>query len=369
MDMTIKTLPTAAPAASPAATAVSPAKAASPASGASQAPSSAAGSAEAAAPATTEPDAFARALQLQLDMQPAPSALAVAGEEATKPDAPSESTGPTPVDLGALLSGLQAAPALVQAGTPTADGTSRPESAKPEGIAAMLASDSRPAEIHIQANAGKAVDDRKIDLSDPANGAKDETAKSAVTTEWLAALNASESRQAETPATDARIETAPAPHATTPASVSMRAEEPRLASIPAVRVDKAVNASGWPDELGQKLNLLIGRDEHRAEIILNPPHLGRLEVTLSVNNDQASALFVSANPAVREALEQALPRLREALADAGVALGQASVNAETSRDGQDGRGSGKPGFRSAMPEASAAPVWLRRADGLVDTFV
>jgi flagellar hook-length control protein FliK len=368
MNMTLKTMPNPSPAA--ATGAVSPAKATSPAAGATNAASTQTGSAETSPTPATEQDAFARALQIQLDKQPAVPALLVTSEDTVQSESAPESATATPVDLGALLSGLQVAPALVQASPATPDTCAKPEPAKPEGTTPMLPLESRPAALLATLESGKpARNDEKVEPFHLPGAAKDEAEKPAVTSEMVAALRAPQSSHADTPATEARADSSPLAHVPTLGTAHARAEEARPVSVPALRVETPFAASGWQDELGQKLSLLVGREQHRAEIILNPPHLGRLEVSLQVNNDQASALFVSANPVVRDALEQALPRLREALADAGVALGQASVGAQTPREGQDSRGSGKPGFRSASQASPAAPVWLRRAEGLVDTFV
>lgn len=145
---------------------------------------------------------------------------------------------------------------------------------------------------------------------------------------------------------------------------------PRIEST-SVRVDTPIGAPGWREDIGQKVTWLIGRGEQRAELVLTPPHLGRVEVTVTVSNDQANALFVSANPAVRDALEQALPRLREVLADAGIALGQANVNAESSQGKRDGEASPRhSGLAGPDAPGVTAPeaVWVRRTVGLVDTF-
>ncbi len=119
--------------------------------------------------------------------------------------------------------------------------------------------------------------------------------------------------------------------------------------------------------------LLVGRNEQRAELTLTPPSLGKVDVTLTVSGDQTSALFVSANPTVREALEQALPRLRDMLAEAGVQLGQAQVSAGSSQgDGhqeqQRAAGAGSGGGRAPTDNAATATHWVRRSDGLIDTF-
>lgn len=158
----------------------------------------------------------------------------------------------------------------------------------------------------------------------------------------------------------------PAPHSSHPAS-------------PALPVEHAVGAPGWGQEVGNRIAWMANRMEHRAELILTPPQMGRVEVSLSVSGDQASASFVSANPAVREALETALPRLREVLAEAGIQLGQAQVGAENARQSaQDGKNSDNFRFDretslSATPlrangNESSVSSGLKVGRGLVDVF-
>ena len=87
-----------------------------------------------------------------------------------------------------------------------------------------------------------------------------------------------------------------------------------------------------------------------------------------MNGEQTNASFVAASPAAREALEQALPRLREILADAGITLGQASVNAESPRNGRGQETVEARGETRRGEAPTAAPQWTRRGNGLVDTF-
>lgn len=90
-----------------------------------------------------------------------------------------------------------------------------------------------------------------------------------------------------------------------------------------------VGTAEWGGAMGDKVVWMASQNHQVAELHLNPPHLGPLEVRLTINNDQASALFVSHHSAVREAIETALPRLREMLADNGIMLGDVSVGAES----------------------------------------
>ena len=129
---------------------------------------------------------------------------------------------------------------------------------------------------------------------------------------------------------------------------------------------------------------MVAGKEQSATLTLNPPDLGPMQVVLSVNNDQASVTFSSAQPEVRAALEQAMPRLREMLDESGVALSNASVNAglpdQRQAQGEAGRGAGPgQGGNSPAPRfdtnGSAADAVARQAarpaaagNGLVDTF-
>ena len=113
-----------------------------------------------------------------------------------------------------------------------------------------------------------------------------------------------------------------------------------------------------------------------AELHLNPPNLGPLEVRLTINSDQASAMFVSHHAAVREAIEAALPRLREMLADNGIMLGNTTVSSESFSQQQafDQRGCGGGARGNAEMDGVLAKIaGSSRAanlahDGMVDIF-
>ena len=58
---------------------------------------------------------------------------------------------------------------------------------------------------------------------------------------------------------------------------------------------------------------------------LHPQELGPLSVSLTVQDQQAQLQILSAHAPVRAAVEAAIPQLRQALADSGIALGEAMV--------------------------------------------
>lgn len=113
------------------------------------------------------------------------------------------------------------------------------------------------------------------------------------------------------------------------------------------QISPPLNTSAWDKAVGQKVIWMVGASMQSAELTLNPPDLGPLQIVLNVTNDQANATFISAHPDVREALEASLPKLRQMMDDAGVQLSGFSVNAEASHQGQQSRE-----FRHSSPSTS-----------------
>ena len=96
-----------------------------------------------------------------------------------------------------------------------------------------------------------------------------------------------------------------------------------------IHVDLPINQPKWGSELAQKVVWLTSQQNQVAEIHLNPAHLGPIEVMLTITQDQATAQFVSPHSAVREAIQDALPKLREMMAENGIQLGNVMVGSDS----------------------------------------
>ncbi|OWW18807.1 flagellar hook-length control protein FliK [Noviherbaspirillum denitrificans] len=173
-------------------------------------------------------------------------------------------------------------------------------------------------------------------------------------------------------------------------TVSATVQLPPQAALQAVQHQAAnatekltprVGTPAWDQALGQKVVWMVAGEQQSASLTLNPPDLGPLQVVLNVSNSQANATFIAAQPEVRQALEAALPKLRDMLGEAGIQLGQANVSsgapnqqgsfdqqaAQAARnhgpfDGREnGRGEGQVQISRVQPASSGT--------GLVDTFV
>ncbi|MDO9011519.1 MAG: flagellar hook-length control protein FliK [Gallionella sp.] len=134
--------------------------------------------------------------------------------------------------------------------------------------------------------------------------------------------------------------------------------------------------SAWPAEFSQKVSWISTQKNQVAELHLNPPDLGPINITLKISDNQATALFTSPHSAVRDAIENAMPKLRESLADNGIMLGQATVSDQTPRDSSAHYMNQRAHSRTmtddtATPEsalASLPQMTTRQHKGMVDTF-
>lgn len=140
-------------------------------------------------------------------------------------------------------------------------------------------------------------------------------------------------------------------------------------SIPA-----PVGSPQWAPAFSEQL-VQIGTRQggtlHHAELRLDPPDLGPLRVTISMQGEQATATFVSPHASVRTAVEAALPQLMQALADAGISLGDTSVGEQDAREfaaENTRRGAGRDTGDTEDGHASAQAVVHTRPRGLIDTF-
>ena len=104
-----------------------------------------------------------------------------------------------------------------------------------------------------------------------------------------------------------------------------------------------LNQKNWGRTLGQQLSWMVNNQLQQAEIRVNPPDLGPIELRVSLQHNQTSVTFFCHEAAVREALETALPRLREMLGSQGITLNQAQVSDQSLAHQQAGSG-GHPAF-------------------------
>jgi len=125
----------------------------------------------------------------------------------------------------------------------------------------------------------------------------------------------------------AAVEEAPVPLAQLQSQAAKMADAVgNPAAVPGDRIPARVGSQGWDNQISQRIVYMIGK-EQAATLTLNPPDLGPVQIVLNVSNDQATVAFSADQLEVRQALENALPRLREMMSESGIALNNATVDA------------------------------------------
>ncbi len=122
------------------------------------------------------------------------------------------------------------------------------------------------------------------------------------------------------------VEEAPAPVAALQAQAAKLDALGNPAAVPGDRIPARVGTQAWDNQVSQRIVYMVGK-EQAATLTLNPPDLGPVQIVLNVTNDQATVTFSSNQLEVRQALENAMPRLREMMSESGIALGNATVDA------------------------------------------
>ncbi len=129
----------------------------------------------------------------------------------------------------------------------------------------------------------------------------------------------------------------------------------------------------WNSELAGRLSLMLRNGTPEANLQLNPPELGRMEVKIATDGDQARVLFTVQGAETREVIEQALPRLRDMLEESGLSLSHFDVADQSSerQDNDGGTHAGATAGDAGVDEtlgALVAQVRTARPDALVDYY-
>ena len=108
--------------------------------------------------------------------------------------------------------------------------------------------------------------------------------------------------------------------------------------------DKAINIfkQEGQQQLAEKVRWMVNAKNAVAEIRLDPPDLGGINIKINLSGDVAQVNFNVQSQAAKDALDAAAPRLREMLEEQGIELGQSSVQQDSQGSQQDGQNGESP---------------------------
>jgi len=167
-------------------------------------------------------------------------------------------------------------------------------------------------------------------------------------------------------------------------SASVTNTQAQAPTSPLIPIGASFYHPGWSQAMAQQVATqasLFFRQQangtHIAQMRLDPPELGPIKVSISIQDGVAQAAFVASNATVRQALENSLADLHQALQEKGLSLGQAHVGQQDRQETflmDDNTPS-----RSAVAQTEDSPAGLpdvarpatgnsRQHDGLISTF-
>ncbi len=93
-----------------------------------------------------------------------------------------------------------------------------------------------------------------------------------------------------------------------------------------IQLDTPMGHPKWSEGFSQRVQWMVNQSMNGAQIRLNPQNMGPIEVRIQMQNEQATVSFTAQHGATREAIDAALPRLRDMFSEQNVNLGNIDVS-------------------------------------------
>lgn len=166
------------------------------------------------------------------------------------------------------------------------------------------------------------------------------------------------------------------------AALLQRTDSGQATAIAQSAITLPLRHPDWGKALAQRVMVLAQTNQQLAQVRLHPAHLGPIQIKLKLEKDQSMQVSLHAHHALtREAIEQALPRLRELFDQQGINLTAVNVSPDEQSHAQafadarrEGQAEGHHGGNTAVEaeegagEETPQPRWVR-LNALVDHFV
>lgn len=162
--------------------------------------------------------------------------------------------------------------------------------------------------------------------------------------------------------------TTPASPLVAPLTTAQVATANRL-FVPQTQLGMNTANPNWGNAVGEKILWMANQQLSSADIRLDPPELGSLQVKVTVQQDQANITFISPHPQVRELLDQQVTRLREMFAEQGLNLGQVDIADKREQESRQSDEESKSKSRFVSEESEETQVASISSLYLVDQFV
>lgn len=147
---------------------------------------------------------------------------------------------------------------------------------------------------------------------------------------------------------------------------NLRSTEINSVNLPELKAP--VSSPDWGPALNQRITWMVANSLQNANITVNPPNLGPLEINIQTDQNKTNVQFIVSSSEVRQAIQDAIPSLGKMLESSGLQLGQADIN---SRSYSQNRENAKTETQIKNIEAISNQVESSaiQGQGLINTYV
>ena len=142
----------------------------------------------------------------------------------------------------------------------------------------------------------------------------------------------------------------------------------QIDSVNLPEIKAPVSSPDWGPALNQRITWMVANSLQNANITVNPPNLGPLEINIQTDQNKTNVQFIVSSSEVRQAIQDAIPSLGKMLESSGLQLGQADIN---SRSYSQNRENAKTETQIKNIEAISNQVESSaiQGQGLINTYV
>lgn len=125
----------------------------------------------------------------------------------------------------------------------------------------------------------------------------------------------------------------------------------------------------FENKLLDNVTVMLRRNENVTQIQIDPPELGKIDITIEQNDDKTDIRFMTQVDQTKQLIENSLDRLKLQLAQNGIELGQVDVNSGNQEEPRELLKQTRFDFETSREEpVTTAPV-LAQTNQLLDLYI
>ncbi len=125
----------------------------------------------------------------------------------------------------------------------------------------------------------------------------------------------------------------------------------------------------FENKLMENVTLMLRRNENVMQIQIDPPELGKIDITIEQNDDKTDIRFMTQVDQTKQLIENSLDRLKLQLAQNGIELGQVDVNSGEREQSSEMMRQTRFNFDSKEEESMMATPTVVQNNQLLDLYI